>query len=66
MNKKRPQEGRGKQVSVRLPDALYERLKGVGEASGMSVNGVVVSSLWGLIDRSRQGREWARDASRSR
>jgi predicted DNA-binding ribbon-helix-helix protein len=36
----------GRVRSVRLPDALWERLQAVAEARGVSVSQVIVTILW--------------------
>ncbi len=35
-----------KQTTLRLPDGLYEALRGISETRGRSINQVVIQALW--------------------
>lgn len=38
------------QITVRLPVELYEKLKAIAKSRGMSMNAVLVNSIWKMVE----------------
>lgn len=41
------------QTTIRVPELLYEKLKKIAKNRGMSLNALVLGSLWDLTEREK-------------